>query len=324
MNREPTADALGLHERASATPASAQPSDEGVGELGCAPSWTMGELSLRAQQTWFAAIISTPESEAAPVDAHSAARLIAPSPTQAPLERLAIYRRGYHARLIECLVDDYPVLQYALGEAAFEDLCRAYIARHPSSSPSLNYFGRRVAEFCRGYSLPAPGFAADLAELEWAIVLAIHARGASTIGLPDLSRVPSDRFPSARFELNPTLSLLELEYPANAFLQAYRRGQSPTIPGPARTRVAVYRTGRSVWRLELEPALLTLVRSLAAGSTLETALGEVQALLVGPKVVGAEADAEKAEAEAARLVAFCFQQGVSSGLFSKLLLESGD
>jgi len=312
VNREATADALGLHERASATPERADTLSEAA--LGSAPAWTLGKLGLRAQQEWFLAIISTPQAEPAPVNEHSASRLIKPSATLSSLERIDIYRRGYHARLIDCLLDDYPVLAHALGEAAFEALCRRYIAQHPSSGPSLNYFGRHMGDLCRSEPLPEPGFAADLARLEWAIVLAIHAPTSEAIGFEDLSQVPSERWPGARFRVNPSLEILHLDYPANAYLQAYRRGEPMELPGARPTSVAVYRTGRSVWRLELEPTLVTLVESLAKGATLEAGLAEVQALLAR----GAEQDG--AEQEIARKVAHCFQHSVSSGLFSEISL----
>jgi hypothetical protein len=306
-NRQPTADAVGLHERASATPARSEAPRPAL--QGQAPSWTQGKLGLRAQQEWFAAIVSTPESDAPPVDERSAARLVTPSQTLSSLERLEIYRRGYHARLIECLADDYPVLQHALGEAAFEALCRAYIARFPSTAPSLNYFGRHMAELCRSQPLQTPDFAADLAQLEWAVVLGIHAPTAPALGFEDLSQVPAERWPSARFTVNPSLSILRLGYPVNGYLQSFRNGESPALPGPAPSTVAVYRTGRSVWRLELEPAMLTLVEALAAGETLQASLERVQASL-----------AERPEAEAAALVSTCFRHTVSSGLFSGLSL----
>lgn len=307
MNREATADALGLHERASATPGRARTSPEAA--FGSAPAWTLDSLGLRAQQAWFSAIITTPQEEPAPVDERSASRLITPSATLSSLERIEIYRRGYHARLVECLLDDYPVLAHALGEEAFEALCRRYIACHPSNAPSLNYFGRHLAEFCRSEALPQPGFAADLAKLEWAIVLAIHAPTSAAIGFEDLGQVPSERWPGARFRVNPSLAILHLEYPANAYLQAYRQGKPSEPPAARPTSVAVYRTGRSVWRLELEPTLVALVDSLAKGATLEAGLAEVQALL-----------AREPEQEIASKVSHCFQHSVSSGLFSAILL----
>jgi len=307
VNREATADALGLHERASATPERSEPGRKLA--LGSAPAWTEGELGLRAQQEWFAAIISTPEDNPAPVDERSASRLIAPSATLSSLERIDIYRGGYHARLIECLADDYPVLQHALGEDEFEALCRRYIAEHPSRAPSLNYFGRFMADFCRSQPLPGASFAADLAALEWAIVLSIHAPTANSIGFEDLSQVPNERWPGARFRVNPSLKILHLEYPANAYLQAFRQGKPAVIPTTSRTSVAVYRTGRSVWRLELEPSMVTLVESLANGVTLEEGLAQLQASL-----------SHEPEQEIAKKVSHCFQHSVSSGLFSAILL----
>jgi hypothetical protein len=307
VERQPTADAVGLHERASATPTRADPARASV--QGSAPSWTERDLTLRTQQEWFAAIVSTPEAEPAPVDELSAARLVTPSKTLSALARIEIYRRGYHARLIECLADDYPVLQHALGEEAFEALCRAYIARHPSTAPSLNYFGRHMADLCRSQPLSDAGFAADLATLEWAVVLGIHAPTAPALGFEDLAQVPPERWPGARFTVNPSLSILRLAYPVNDYLQRFRNGESATMPVARSTTIAVYRTGRSVWRLELDPAMVTLVDALVAGETLQGSLERVQALL-----------SDRSEEEAAALVSTCFRHSVSSGLFSTLVL----
>jgi hypothetical protein len=310
MNREPTADALGVHERASATPARSE--HLRAAELGSPPSWTLGKLTLRKQQEWFAAIISTPETEPAPVDERSAGRLVRPSATLSSLERIDIYRQGYHARLIECLVDDYPVLQHALGEEAFEALCRAYIAEHPSRGPSLNHFGRHMAAYCRGQSLPWQGFAADLATLEWAIVLCIQAPTVPAIGLEDLRQVAPEEWPGVRFSVNSSLRVLSLEHQANAYLQAYRQGRSAVVPAPRPQLVAVYRTGRSVWRLELEPTLATLLDALQSGVTLEAALSRVQGGLL-----------DKTEQEAAQIVGDCFRYSVSSGLLSAIVTSRG-
>ena len=211
--------------------------------------------------------------------------------------------------MIECLADDYPVLQHALGEDEFEGLCRRYIAEHPSRAPSLNYFGQFMADFCRSQPLAVPGFVADLATLEWAIVLSIHAPTADTIGFEDLARVPNERWPSVRFRVNPSLKILHLDHPVNAYLQAFRQGKDAVIPPARRTSVAVYRTGRSVWRLELEPAMVTLVESLANGATLEEGLAQVQAAL-----------SHESEQELAKKVSHCFQHSVSSGLFSAISL----
>lgn len=305
MKRQATADALGLHERASATPARNEPRAAAL--HGAAPSWLKQRAGLKWQQEWFTAIVTTPESEPAPVDAESAKLLIKPSESLSALERIEIYRRGYHARLVECLVDDYPVLQYALGEQRFDALCRAYIARFPSHGPSLNTFGRHMAELCQSELLDQPGFFSDLAALEWAIVLSIHAPTAAQLSLEELAKMPAERWPTARLTPNPSLRLLRFEHPVNAYLQAYRQGAEPQVGAPRTNTLAVYRTGRSVWRLELTPALVVLVEALAYGAPLADALGKVEPLLSGMP-----------EAEASALVMGWFQTSVSSGLFSAL------
>lgn len=303
MNRESTADALGLHERASATPEHAAANREA--KVGSAPGWASGELSLRSHQEWFLAVITAPEHEPAPVDSSSAARLVTPSSTLSALERLDIYRRSYQARLIECLADDYPVLQGTLGEETFEDLCRAYIAKHPSTEPSLNGFGRHMAAVCRNHPLPDADFAADLAALEWAVVLAIHAPTAPPLTAQDLARVAIESWPEIRLVPNPSLGVHAFDYPVSAYLSARRRGEAAAVPAPRQCSVAVYRTEQSVWRLELSPSMVTLVASLSRGETLGDSLSLVAAQLDGVP-----------EAEAAQNVTAWFSHAVSSGLFS--------
>lgn len=305
MRRLETSDALGLHERASASPRSAQAVQPA--RHGAEPAFARAELSLELQQRWFAEIVCTPESELAPIDAASAARLVTPGRVLSSLERLDIYRRAYHARLIECLADDYPMLEETLGEPAFEALCRRYIARFPSQSPSLNFFGRHMSSLCESEPLPNAGFARDLAALEWAIVEAIHAPTASPLGPEDLARVPAPSWPEVRLKSNPSLRILELEYPVNAYFQAWRDGARPAIPAPSASLLAVYRTGRSVWRLELSAAMRALIASLASGVALGASIERALPLLEG--------DAQERPEE---LVSGWFASAVSSGLFSGL------
>jgi hypothetical protein len=224
------------------------------------------------------------------------------------LERLAIYRTAYHARLVECLSDDYPVLKHALGEGEFEALCRGYIAHHPSTGPSLNDFGRHMAGFCRTFLTGVAGFACDLATLEWAVVLAIHAPTAPVLATEELATVPAERWPEVRLVANPSLRILHFAYPVNAYFQAYRSGDAPSIPSKIATSVAVYRTGRSIWRLPLTPAMVVLFESLARGTALGPSLELLEPLLAS-------------DPDAALRVMTWFRQGVSSGLFSGIVAD---
>jgi hypothetical protein len=182
---------------------------------------------------------------------------------------LNVYRESYSSRLVECLRDDYPALQFHLGDAAFEELAREYVVVHPSRSPSLNYFGRGLSAFCRSRGHT---FAAELAALEWAIVEAIHARDGGTLSLAQLTTVSADDWAGARFAPTASLCLLEFSYAVNAFYQGYRDDLEPSAPDETSSYVAVHRRGTSVWRTDLCGARYELLRELAAGVPLGEAL----------------------------------------------------
>ena len=199
-------------------------------------------------------------------------RVVRPSARLSALERLAIYRDAYRGRLVECLVDDYPAVLHALGRDAFESLCERYIERHPSTSPSLNFFGRHFASFCRGSGKVHADFTAELATLEWSMVEVLHAAPADNLSLEELSAVPLTAWESARFVPSQTVRVFQFDYPVNAFYQAFRQGELPEVPGASRTATAVFRDGATLWRMDLSSPMHQLLRSLLDGAPLGAAL----------------------------------------------------
>jgi hypothetical protein len=265
-------------------------------------------LTLRATQEWFARAVTTPESEAEPAGGAQASQRLTRGPRLEAIDRLEIYRRAYHSRLVECLVDDYPTLQAALGEDAFATLCREYIARYPSTNPNLNTFGRHMAALCASEAGGAhAAFAADLAALEWALVEVIHAPSTEPLSLAALGDVPPERWAGARLESTPALRILCAAYPVNAFYQAVRDGKQPAIPDAAPSATAVYRSGPTVWRMDLTPPMLALLTGLTSGATLADALDGATASF-----------GDEPEEAAAQRVMGWFREWVSSGLFSRV------
>jgi hypothetical protein len=230
-------------------------------------------------------------------------------------------------RLIECLADDYPVLQSALGHAAFEALCRAYITAHPSTSRSLNYYGRHLADFCRGAGAavierepeaasccatsaaggarPTAACCADLAALEWSLVEVLHAPEAATLSHEELARVPAERWGEAVLRPSAAARILRFEHPVNAYFQAVREDRAPELPAPAPSSTVVYRKGFTIWRMDLTPLTEGLLSSLFAGTPLGEALGAIDP---------GEID-EEAMAELERSVMQWFGEWVQGGLF---------
>lgn len=306
-------------ERASATPvarvrpgrrAPARQADVAAAEL---PELREGVprdprgLSLVELQSWFQTVITHPGSveegvRAAGVEAE---RVVRPGAQTTPLDGLEVYHHAYKARLVECLVDDYPALQHALGEEAFEDLARRYIVAHPSRSPNLNAYGRHMEAFCRGQDLAHAGFLADLARLEWALVEILHAEDAPPLSAAELEKTPPEQWAGAKLLPSHTFRLCRFDYPVNAYFQAFKEERAPSIPSAAPLALAVYRDGLTLWRMELTPAMADLLGDLARGETLGEALGRMEARIK---------DADEL-AEAAQSVMAWFSSWVRGGFF---------
>jgi len=270
---------------------------------------------LASSQAWFVRAITTAEREELPEGADEANARLTPGPRMSPLERLQIYRGAYHRRLVECLADDFPALRHALGVAAFESLCRDYVARHPSRSPSLNAYGATMPSFCRNEApgpFPLRSFAAELAALEWAIVEVIHAPAAPPLSLDRLQNVPPERWDEARLTPTAALRILRFDHPVNAYFQAFLNGDAGAPPEGAPSSVVVYRGGPTVWRMDLSDAMRAVLEALAGGEPLAAALQRAAEHL----------DALD-EGDAARRVTAWFREWVSSGFFTDIRLEHG-
>jgi hypothetical protein len=313
MKRQ-TAEVEPLHERASATPErkgyGASRTRAGLLESNAIEGSVEGNASLRGRQLRFAHALMTPELQPSPLDPEGAARWFTAGPRLTAHDRLEIYRRAYHARLVECLADDYPAVQHVLGENLFEELCREYIVSFPSTGPNLNYFGRRMSEFVRermSEPFPLRGFVADLAILEWAIVEVIHAASKPPLTPEGLSDVPPDAWGDLRLEATPAFRLLRFAHPVNEYFQAFRDrgdGESPRIPAAAPSATVVYRSGSTMWRMDLTEPMAQVLSALVAGEPLGEALGHAEAGL-----------SHLDESQIASRVTTWFREWVGHGLF---------
>jgi len=246
-----------------------------------------GRASLRDTQSWFAAAVMRGEG-LDEVDA----RLTA-GPKLGAHGRLDVYRSGYVARLVECLADDYPTVQHAMGHDAFEALCRTYIERHPSTAPNLNAYGRRMAAVCDEQGL---AFEADLARLEWAMVEVIHAASAPQLTMDRLAAIPMESWAGARLVAAQGVRIVETAFPVNAYYQDVKEDRGPERPAPAAAITVVYRPAKTVWRMGLSPVMATVLRALLTGDALERAL-------------------DHAAGEAPEQVMGWFREWIASGLF---------
>jgi hypothetical protein len=288
--------------------------------------------SLRDVQVWMVSAITGLQDRTPDASAKDVERYVTAGPRLSAADRFEIYRSGYHARLFECLLDDYPVLAAMLSrvhdtheghedhshDSCFESLCRAYVDRHPSASPNLNGFGRHMSSFCREVKLEAyPAFdglrvfASELAALEWALVEVLHAETAAPLEITALQALPPEAWAGARFIKNDAIRVFRFEYPVNAVFIANRIDEIiPEIPAPSANAVAVYRKDMQLWRMDLTPAMLGVLEPLLAGKTLGEALETVEAEATDPEIL----------AQTGANLMVWFREWVDAGFFTSIEL----
>jgi hypothetical protein len=139
-----------------------------------------------------------------------------------PARGLEVYAGMHATRLSDALREDYPRVEAALGEAAFAELARRYLARHPSTHPSLRELGRSLPDFVAA-ERRRPPWLADLARLEWARVEAFDAADAAPLTLEGLRAVPAEAWPGLRLVPVPSYRRLDSEWAIDTLWAAPRR-----------------------------------------------------------------------------------------------------
>lgn len=240
---------------------------------------------LAALQAWFQGEIVRPH-EGGRAPARKPRDVVLPSRTLAPAERVAIYSRMYFSRLVECLAAEYRAVRSLLGAAAFERLCRAYLAKHPSRHWSLNVLGRRFPEFIgkTRLSVKRRTLVRDVARVEGAQSEVFDEADAPCLDSGGfLARVGAARG-AARLRLAPVpaFRLLRLDWPANEVVTAIR--QEKKLPRLSRKAsfVAVYRKDDVVWRMNLDAPRHACLEALAGGKPFGAAIRAAAAVFRGP------------------------------------------
>jgi hypothetical protein len=210
-------------------------------------------------------------------------QVVRPSRALSGLERLEIYNRGYYARLVECLRDEFPVLKHALGDEAFDQFAVAYLRECPSRSYTLNQLGasfpRYLAESrpgAAGAGASWPDFLIDLATLELTyneVFDGPGVEGQPLLNADLLQAIAPDRWTEARIVPVCCLRLLSLRYPAHKYFAGVRKKRDPRFPSPADTFLAVTRRRYIVRRYELCCSQFILLSALAAGQPVGQAIG---------------------------------------------------
>ena len=148
-------------------------------------------------------------------------------------EHLAIYQRGYIARLRNCMAQQFSALEYALGPELFSAFADEYLSIHPSHSYNLAELGHGFAAFLQANrpdqgDAPKedwPDFMIELATLENIINIAFEERADDDYTLATLETADET------LQLLPVVYLSEFRFPVRWFYTEFKNAREPQIPG---------------------------------------------------------------------------------------------
>ena len=91
-----------------------------------------------------------------------------PGPAGIEDRRLAIYRNLVFNNLDGLLAGTFPVIRRTLGDGAWRDLLRSFLATHRSETPLFTRLGLEFTAFLGSRDDPGRPWLAELAHYEWA------------------------------------------------------------------------------------------------------------------------------------------------------------
>jgi hypothetical protein len=174
----------------------------------------------------------------------------------------------YRARLLDVLQKDFPRVTTLVGDEYFHKLAYQYLARYPSTHPSVRYIGRHFAEFldieAKVEELP---FLADLARLEWARLEVFDAPDAEPLQMVDLQAILPEEWPALRFRLIPACQMLRSPWPVHQIWAAQEETPPYELVRPAETVMRVWRDGFIIYQASMNSAERLGLDCVLAGKT---------------------------------------------------------
>ncbi|NOZ11434.1 MAG: DUF2063 domain-containing protein [Gammaproteobacteria bacterium] len=163
-------------------------------------------------------------------------------------ERLAVYADAYRLRLLEALEDNYPALHTLLGDEEFDRLGRRYIDAHPSSHPSIRWFGHKMHELLREETpYRSQPVLSEMALFEWTLRGAFDAADESVCAIDDITGVTPQAWPKMRLQFHPSVTRLNLVWNVPALWKKIDQDKAPDKP-----KAEEYPASWVIWRQELQ------------------------------------------------------------------------
>lgn len=165
---------------------------------------------------------------------------------------MGVYDHAYRARLIEILSEDFEGVHTLLGDEQFANAMRGYIDAHPSTTKSVRWLGRYLADYLKSSEpwndLP---MVSSMAAFEWMLGLAFDAPDATLISVEEITTVPPEAWPMLTITFHPALNTAQLMFDVAPFYQAVKAEEEPSS-APEKYDAGV------TWAAWRDPEMLTV------------------------------------------------------------------
>jgi Putative DNA-binding domain len=123
---------------------------------------------------------------------------------------------------------EHPLLNLYLGDDAFDEMARAYVAAHPSQHPNLRWFSKTLSDFL-GSTAPYGDHPviAEIAALEKALNDAFDALDAPLLTLDAMVGFAPEVWNDLRFKPHPSATRLDLSTNSSAIWLALKTDETP-------------------------------------------------------------------------------------------------
>lgn len=195
----------------------------------------------------------------------------------APERRLSVYRNTFDSTLANALRLSYPAVHKLVGTEFFEGAARLFAHERPPQASCLDFYGADFADFLAAFeparSLP---YLPDVAHLEWAVNRALHAPDVEPLDPNRLATVASHLHECIRFVVDPSISLMRIDHPADTIWSAVLAGDDEALAaislaeGPV--HVLVQRLASGIEAVRIDESAYRITTALLAGQPLGVAL----------------------------------------------------
>ena len=196
--------------------------------------------------------------------------------------QLAVYINAYRHRLHDVTAEDYPVLQYYLGDAAFHRLIETFVEETNANHFNVGRYAAKLPAFIARYKADDL-FAQELAMLENAVAQLTDPAETRALAPEDLAGVTPESLMELVLKPRTALQLFAFTYPVNTYYIAMKEGQNPVKPAPQKSFVAVFRHEDVVWRMDLAEDEYHLLAKLFSGLPIGDALEATHQALALPE-----------------------------------------